>query len=118
MSSIDDTSDHNMQSTTRRAVQLQGPRPAPLMVNKSSPKIKKPHQAPVVIYLNSPKIIHVRQEEFMGIVQRLTGKHAAAAGQQDYESEGNCGDPGVDSRFSIEPSLNEYPSFRIDINGN
>ncbi|KAE8684861.1 Downstream neighbor of son, putative isoform 1 [Hibiscus syriacus] len=29
---------------------------------------------PVVIYLRSPKIIHVRPDEFMKVVQRLTGK--------------------------------------------
>lgn len=52
-----------------------GPRPSLLMVSKNSTKIKKPkHSSPVVIYLKSPQIIHVRPEEFMQLVQRLTGK--------------------------------------------
>ncbi|KAE8125233.1 hypothetical protein FH972_020066 [Carpinus fangiana] len=68
-----------MSSQTRK--QLQGPRPALLMVGKSSTKIIKnrPFPAgrsrcsPVIIYLESPKVIHVRPEEFMDTVQRLTG---------------------------------------------
>lgn len=62
------------------AGKLQCPRPAPLMVSKNSSKIKKtaaPNQgrsSPVIVYLKSPDIIHVRPEDFMGTVQRLTGK--------------------------------------------
>uniref|UniRef100_A0A6N2N6E8 VQ domain-containing protein n=1 Tax=Salix viminalis TaxID=40686 RepID=A0A6N2N6E8_SALVM len=59
---------------------LQYPTPAPLMVSRSSSKMKKtvvPDQgrsSPVIVYLKSPDIIHVRPEDFMGTVQRLTGK--------------------------------------------
>ncbi|GMI64694.1 hypothetical protein HRI_000138700 [Hibiscus trionum] len=69
---------------------MQGPRPSPLKVSDSSSMIKKSSHHnirnripgsssskvinPVVIYLRSPKIIHVRPEEFMSLVQRLTGK--------------------------------------------
>ncbi|KAK8490960.1 hypothetical protein V6N13_126132 [Hibiscus sabdariffa] len=68
---------------------MQGPRPSPLKVSDSSSMIKKPWHNnirnrivggsskvvnPVVIYLRSPKIIHVRPDEFMSLVQRLTGK--------------------------------------------
>ncbi|KAK8504378.1 hypothetical protein V6N13_025055 [Hibiscus sabdariffa] len=68
---------------------MQGPRPSPLKVSDSSSMIKKPSHNnirnrivggsskvvnPVVIYLRSPKIIHVRPDEFMSLVQRLTGK--------------------------------------------
>ncbi|XP_050229310.1 VQ motif-containing protein 8, chloroplastic-like [Mercurialis annua] len=73
-----------MTSSTRK--QLQGSRPAPLMVNKNySAKIKrslsrKGRRSPVIIYLKSPDIIHVRPEEFMGLVQRLTGR------KQDHSS--------------------------------
>jgi hypothetical protein len=62
------------------AGKLQCSRPAPLMVSKNSSKIKKtvaPNQgrsSPVIVYLKSPDIIHVRPEDFMGTVQRLTGK--------------------------------------------
>ncbi|XVE96226.1 hypothetical protein REPUB_Repub02eG0203500 [Reevesia pubescens] len=65
-----------------RGRELQGPRPSPLSVSNSSSTIKKssshnPNRSkvnPVVIYLRSPKTIHVRPEEFMSLVQRLTGK--------------------------------------------
>ncbi|XP_052199512.1 VQ motif-containing protein 20-like [Diospyros lotus] len=59
---------------------LRGPRPPALMVNKSSanstkqPAVKRSRHAPVIVYLRSPTVIHVSPEEFMGLVQRLTGK--------------------------------------------
>nr|GEX34853.1 protein MKS1-like [Tanacetum cinerariifolium] len=84
---------------------LQGPRPAPLRVHKDSHKIsKKPpmvpqhhhlqpqqhhllqqqqqqqqqqqHRPPVIIYTVSPKVIHTNPNEFMTLVQRLTGPSA------------------------------------------
>lgn len=57
-----------MSSASRR-VKLQGPRPQPLTVAKGSHHIKKP----VIIHLRSPEIIHARPQEFMSLVQRLTG---------------------------------------------
>ncbi|KAF3950793.1 hypothetical protein ACB098_09G110600 [Castanea mollissima] len=67
--------------TRKHSSELQGPRPAPLAVSKDSSKIKKSNQRrpPVIIYLESPKVIHVRPEEFMGIVQQLTGNNNQAA---------------------------------------
>ncbi|KAK0585970.1 hypothetical protein LWI29_037085 [Acer saccharum] len=67
-------------SLTEERRKLQGPRPAPLKVkSRFSTVIKKalPIQqrtSPVVVYLVSPKIIHVKPHEFMGLVQRLTGR--------------------------------------------
>ncbi|KAE8690562.1 hypothetical protein F3Y22_tig00110895pilonHSYRG00842 [Hibiscus syriacus] len=76
---------------------MQGPRPSPLKVSDSSSMIKKPSCNndirnrivgssssnkvinPVVIYTRSPKIIHVRPEEFMSLVQRLTGKESLSS---------------------------------------
>ncbi|KAM0035846.1 putative VQ motif-containing protein/18/20/21/25 [Helianthus debilis subsp. tardiflorus] len=73
---------------------LQGPRPAPLRVHKDSHKIRKPpiaphphpyphhhpqppqHRPPVIIYTVSPKVIHTNPNEFMTLVQRLTGPSA------------------------------------------
>nr|XP_043612394.1 protein MKS1-like [Erigeron canadensis] len=78
---------------------LQGPRPAPLRVHKDSHKIRKPpvapqphnhhqppqqhhhhhnlppphHRPPVIIYTVSPKVIHTNPNDFMTLVQRLTG---------------------------------------------
>ncbi|XVF76026.1 hypothetical protein PTKIN_Ptkin13bG0234600 [Pterospermum kingtungense] len=80
MSSVSESREIIKLSTKGR--ELQGPRPSPLRVSNSSSTIKKssvhnPNRNkvnPVVIYLRSPKIIHVRPEEFMSLVQRLTGK--------------------------------------------
>lgn len=76
-----------------RRSELQGLRPSPLQVSHCSSMIKKASHGnvgnrmnsssskvinPVVIYLRSPKIIHVRPEEFMSLVQRLTGKDSSS----------------------------------------
>lgn len=78
----------------RKELQLQGPRPAALKVNKDSHKIRKPpvappphhHQPlhgappqpsenrqPVIIYAVPPKIIHTTVNDYKSLVQRLTG---------------------------------------------
>ncbi|CAK9322947.1 unnamed protein product [Citrullus colocynthis] len=77
----------------RNQLQLRGPRPPPLTVNKSSTKMfkkstknnplpipnRRDRRSPVIIYLRSPKIIHVRPEEFKSFVQRLTGNRSSVA---------------------------------------
>ncbi|TKY61887.1 VQ motif-containing protein 8 [Spatholobus suberectus] len=73
-----------MDSQASRHKPLQGPKPASLMVNRSSTKIKKQqqhlsHHSPVIVHLRSPKVIHVRPEEFMGLVQQLTGNPVSAS---------------------------------------
>ncbi|XP_050377610.1 protein MKS1 [Argentina anserina] len=90
-------------TTPKKELQLQGPRPAPLKLSKDSVKIKKPpphphnlrqnppqpnrhfqpppqHNQPVVIYTVSPKPIHVSVDEFMSLVQRLTGPSSSPPG--------------------------------------
>ena len=68
--------------------QLQGPKPAPLTVNRScsSEMIKKPvpkknlrRRSPVVVYLRSPTIIHVKAQDFMQLVQSLTGRSSSSS---------------------------------------
>lgn len=68
---------------------LQGPRPTPLAISPSSGKIMKRNDKaprhyprPVVIYLRSPKIIHVRPEEFMSLVQELTGNSTTCSNHE------------------------------------
>ncbi|KAF3442787.1 hypothetical protein FNV43_RR16704 [Rhamnella rubrinervis] len=61
-----------------------GPRPEALAVRGSSRSIKKSGGAggggrPVIVYVRSPKVIHVEPEQFMGIVQRLTGNNQPAS---------------------------------------
>uniref|UniRef100_A0A7N0TU49 VQ domain-containing protein n=1 Tax=Kalanchoe fedtschenkoi TaxID=63787 RepID=A0A7N0TU49_KALFE len=50
-------------------------------VNRCSQLIKKPppqqHRHPVIIYTHSPKVIHTKPQDFMALVQKLTG-HAAS----------------------------------------
>ncbi|KAF7840085.1 protein MKS1 [Senna tora] len=79
-------------SSSKKELQLQGPRPPPLRVSKNSHKIRKPplppaaahhrsrpepedesQRQPVIIYSVSPKAIHVPVSDFMNVVQRLTG---------------------------------------------
>nr|DAD29040.1 TPA_asm: hypothetical protein HUJ06_030508 [Nelumbo nucifera] len=62
--------------------ELQGPRPSPLKVGNNSCKIKKPPKncrAPTITYLRSPEIIHTRPQDFMDLVQQLTGKASTMA---------------------------------------
>ncbi|XP_022971712.1 protein MKS1-like [Cucurbita maxima] len=83
-------------SPRKKEIQLQGPRPPQLRVSQDSRKIKKPppHPQPIpptgrpplppcagatqwpqplIIYDISPKVIHVPENNFMSVVQRLTG---------------------------------------------
>ncbi|KAK6118811.1 hypothetical protein DH2020_047446 [Rehmannia glutinosa] len=89
-----DTPDISGRSPKRS--ELLGPRPTPLKVRKDSHKIRKPPVAPqpaiapphyhpshapprppVIIYTVSPKIIHANPNEFMSLVQRLTGPNSS-----------------------------------------
>eukprot|EP01018_Ginkgo_biloba_P009981 Gb_08510 [translate_table: standard] len=61
--------------------EVQGQRPTPLKIFKGSRSITKSstsplmaqRRKPVIIYLRSPKVIHTQPEDFMALVQRLTG---------------------------------------------
>lgn len=85
--------------------ELQGPRPAPLKVRKDSHKIKKPpvappqqggggyhqqqphqYRPPVIIYTVSPKVIHTNPNEFMTLVQRLTGASSSSSSSSSAAS--------------------------------
>lgn len=84
-----DTLEFPSGRSPRRELQLQGTRPAPLKVRKDSHKIRKPPVAqppqqlpprpPVIIYTVSPKIIHANPNEFMSLVQRLTGTNSTSS---------------------------------------
>lgn len=53
----------------------------PLKVNKESHRIRKPslplpqvqYRPPVIIHTYSPKVIHTEPDDFMSLVQKLTG---------------------------------------------
>ncbi|KAK7410677.1 hypothetical protein VNO78_01658 [Psophocarpus tetragonolobus] len=89
------------ERSPKRELQLQGPRPTPLRINKDSHKIKKPPLAPqasqpqppprqpIIIYTVSPKVIHTTPGDFMNLVQRLTGSstsHAASNNNDPFNS--------------------------------
>ncbi|CAL4944772.1 unnamed protein product [Urochloa decumbens] len=66
---------------------LRGPRPQPLKVSASSRGSSPPtasasksssKKTPVIVYEHTPKVVHARPQEFMTVVQRLTGKPAPA----------------------------------------
>lgn len=103
--------------------ELQGPRPTPLRVRKDSHKIRKPPVAPppaghyhhpphapprppVIIYTVSPKIIHANPNEFMSLVQRLTGPNATSPSSSSaFGDSGGAVSPAA--RFaSIERTKN------------
>ncbi|KAH6812651.1 hypothetical protein C2S53_005948 [Perilla frutescens var. hirtella] len=80
----------------RKELQLQGPRPTALKVNKDSHKIKKPpvaplphhlppppappqpseNRQPIIIYAVPPRVIHTTVSDYKSLVQRLTGNNA------------------------------------------
>ncbi|KAG8061200.1 hypothetical protein GUJ93_ZPchr0003g18516 [Zizania palustris] len=79
-------------SSRRGAAGLRGPRPQPRKVSSSSRcsspssssaarnSKKAPHGggAPVIVYEHTPRVVHARPQEFMTVVQRLTGKLATS----------------------------------------
>ncbi|CAN6550233.1 unnamed protein product [Malus baccata var. baccata] len=89
---LDDNRQVQHSSIRRDQMMINGSRPSPLKINRSSHLIHKPpnnyprmaaankteeqHQQqrqPVIIYTQSPKIIHAQARDFMSLVQKLTG---------------------------------------------
>lgn len=107
---------HGFHEQSTKGV-INGPRPSPLMINKDSHLIRKPsvsstsvvadtkvhkkQRKPIIIYTQSPKVIHTKAQDFMALVQRLTGRSssnedvsAATASQPrqtHYEASENFG---------------------------
>ncbi|CAL9200892.1 unnamed protein product, partial [Musa hybrid cultivar] len=103
--------------------ELQGPKPPPPKVGKDSWRVKKPaasrgeheRRVPVVVYLHTPKVIHTSPQDFMSLVQRLTGKPSSSgssrcsiAGPDSLrDGAGEDGDPSLLTlrQFSSTPSV-------------
>lgn len=100
--------------------ELQGPRPPALKVRKDSYKIKKPPVAPpqqpdhehhhrqqtqprppVIIYTVSPKVIHTNPDDFMTLVQRLTGSSSSTSSSTSAVPNSN---PWNDDGGAISPA--------------
>lgn len=96
--------------------ELQGPRPTPLKVRKDSHKIRKPPappqasqprappRPPVVIYTVSPKIIHANPNEFMSLVQRLTGPDSTCSSSMITSSSSSSSWAFQDNSGAISPA--------------
>ncbi|CAN1175873.1 Nuclear speckle RNA-binding protein B [Linum perenne] len=106
-----DSSDYPVTRSPRK--ELQGPRPPALKVRKDSHKIRKPPiapnpnpnqipnqipqppRAPVIIYTVSPKVIHTNPDDFMTLVQRLTGTNSNSNSSNSNSSDPFGNDPGA-----------------------
>ncbi|RDX80731.1 Protein MKS1, partial [Mucuna pruriens] len=117
------------ERSPRRELQLQGPRPTPLRINKDSHKIKKPPLAPqqashpqppprqpIIIYTVSPKVIHTTPNDFMSLVQRLTGSSSSEVSSNNI-NEPFSGDGMVSpaARYaSIEKAVSPMGKKQVD----
>lgn len=101
-----DTPDFFSGRSPSRRKELQGPRPAPLKVRKDSHKIRKAHvpPQPVIIYTVSPKIIHAKPNDFMSLVQRLTGPNATSPPDVQIDSTG-ISSPNPNALPQIHPNV-------------
>ncbi|PIN10871.1 hypothetical protein CDL12_16520 [Handroanthus impetiginosus] len=123
----------------RREHQLHGPRPSQLRVSKDSHKIRKPAlepppaappqthhhphgppRPPVIIYTVSPKIIHVNPNEFMSLVQRLTGPNTSCASSTVNNSaptsfQENGGSISPAARLASIEKTKSYPRIQTEV---
>ena len=111
-----DSSDFPVSRSPRK--ELQGPRPPALKIRKDSLKIRKPPVAPrpfqqqpqnqpptqprppVIIYTVSPKVIHTNPNDFMTLVQRLTGSSSTSTSSSTSASS----NPFNDDCGAISPA--------------
>ncbi|XP_058763205.1 VQ motif-containing protein 8, chloroplastic-like [Vicia villosa] len=63
---------HGFNYDQQQKININGPRPTPLMIRKPNSSHKQ-QRVPIIIYTQSPKIIHTKAQDFMALVQRLTG---------------------------------------------
>lgn len=87
-------------SKAKRRGCIHGARPQPLIVSSAPAEASRPSKkprvsggggdtGPVIVYELTPRVVHVEQEEFMAVVQKLTGNRklstatAAAAAPVD-----------------------------------
>ncbi|KAL8110338.1 protein MKS1-like [Apium graveolens] len=96
--------------------EMQGLRPTPLQVRKDSHMIRKPpvnisqqqvsqshrqYPPPVIIYTLSPKVYRVEPNEFMQLVQRLTGREGGVGQSSSAVFDNNNGVISPAARFAV-----------------
>lgn len=108
--------------------EIQGPRPAPLQVRKDSHMIRKPpvnvsqqvshghrqHPPPVIIYTLSPKVYRVEPNEFMQLVQRLTGRKGEVGQSSSTVFDNNTGVISPAARFAATKYVDKLPKRKKD----
>ncbi|KAL5198891.1 hypothetical protein ABZP36_002403 [Zizania latifolia] len=82
------TSSSPPSKAKRPAGGIQGSRPQPLIVSAAAAETGQPSKkprvsgggetGPVIVYELTPRVVHARQDEFMAVVQKLTGKQSTA----------------------------------------
>ncbi|XP_004497082.1 VQ motif-containing protein 8, chloroplastic [Cicer arietinum] len=81
-----DTKLHGFNNYDKPKKVINGPRPSPLMIRKPN-SCHKQQRVPIIIYTQSPKIIHTKAQDFMALVQRLTGmSHNDQEVSENFES--------------------------------
>lgn len=110
--------------------ELQGPRPPPLKICRESHKIRKAappvrsvpsnpimnRSQPVIIYVHSPKVIHAEVQDFMSLVQRLTGRSSSSDTRCcDYKSENVTADHATTKiSQASDVTTSSYPDESVD----
>lgn len=100
-----------MNFTNRSSSNLKGPRPIGLTISRNSMKMKKSQNStstsgPVIIYVRSPKIIHVQPQEFMKLVQQLTGNTSSSLSSNCSSYYGAILDYVADNKKHQEKTIN------------
>ncbi|KAJ8440266.1 hypothetical protein Cgig2_001601 [Carnegiea gigantea] len=74
---------------------IQGPRPSPLHINKTSSSCsshysdnKNKKNKPVIIYARSPRVFHTSPQDFMALVQSLTGRDRSPTSDKPSKIDG------------------------------
>jgi hypothetical protein len=104
------SSSSNSNLKAKRSAGLQGLRPQPLSLTTGPSK--KPRVAgscdggpavPVIIYERTPRIVHAGPDEFMSVVQRLTGQQQPFSSTSGPEpTSGAWDDDGTSSSAAAE----------------
>lgn len=98
----------------RRTIEMQGQRPAPLMIQNESHKIRKAPREPVVIYIVPPEVIYVEASEGLPSSPSVNGKPVGSdRSSTSHGKKGNCQFPvRVKARALYRSSLEGGNSTR------
>jgi hypothetical protein len=103
---------------------INGPRPTPLMIHKPNSSHKPQRVLPIIIYTQSPKIIHTKAQDFMALVQRLTGMSPTnqvlprqhEVSENNFDSSLSDGSNNIDDETTSTTSSINVKRKHININ--